>query len=184
MSLTLEQRTALAKDHKTSFDVLEGLLKDEEWAVRYWALMNPNIPGEYLAAFTHSKFLEIRMTVALNPSLPLKVVEVFLKDAQRVVRRNAASSVQLPVKRLLTLCKSNDSNIRHGVAMNTACPFDVLVSLLEDENAVVSSAARVTLGNMSPKVFNQKMEESSYREFKGLPSEWVLRTLTRGDIEL
>ena len=73
-SLTLDMKIKLAKNKRTSKEILTILSADEYYYVRYWAACNLNTTEEVLTKLSTDKDWWIRRKVADNLNTPKEVL--------------------------------------------------------------------------------------------------------------
>ena len=111
----------LLENNNASPEMINELVKDEDWHVRREFVMNPNTPAEVLRKLAEDEDWLVRKEVAEHPSTPIEVL-----------RKLAEDEVE---------------NVRYAVAENPRTPVDILRKLAEDEDWLVRSAAERELRN-------------------------------------
>ena len=111
----------LLENKNASPEMINELVKDEDWHVRREFVMNPNTPAEVLRKLAEDEDWLVRKEVAEHPSTPIEVL-----------RKLAEDEVE---------------NVRYAVAENPRTPVDILRKLAEDEDWLVRSAAERELRN-------------------------------------
>ena len=111
----------LLENNNASPEMINELVKDEDWHVRREFVMNPKTPVEALRKLAEDEDWLVRKEVAEHPSTPIEVL-----------RKLAEDEVE---------------NVRYAVAENPRTPVDILRKLAEDEDWLVRSAAERELRN-------------------------------------
>ena len=68
LSLSYDEKLALAQNPNTSPESLQTLATDENSDVRYWVATNPNTPAEVLQTLATDEDSSVRYWVAQNPN--------------------------------------------------------------------------------------------------------------------
>ena len=111
----------LLENKNASPEMINELVKDEDWRVRKEVAKNPNTPAEVLRKLAEDEDWLVRKEVAEHPSTPIEVL-----------RKLAEDEVE---------------NVRYAVAENPRTPVDILRKLAEDEDWLVRSATERELRN-------------------------------------
>ena len=107
----------LLESDNASPEMINELVKDEDWHVRREFVMNPKAPVEALRKLAEDEDWLVRKEVAEHPSTPIEVL------------------------RKLAEAEDEVENVRYAVAENPRTPVDILRKLAEDEDWLVRSAA-------------------------------------------
>ena len=113
----------LLESDNASPEMINELVKDEDWHVRREFVMNPKAPVEALRKLAEDEDWLVRKEVAEHPSTPIEVL------------------------RKLAEAEDEVENVRYAVAENPRTPVDILRKLAEDEDWLVRSAAERGLRN-------------------------------------
>ena len=105
----------LMENNNASPEMIEELIEDEDWNVRYGVAVNSNAPTEVLRKLAEDDESTVRTAVARNPRTPVDI--------------------------LMTLAGDESGLVKMEVAENPSTPVDILTKLAGDENAGVSYKA-------------------------------------------
>jgi len=89
-------RSAAAANSNTPPEVLAGLARDKDSAVRKGVASNPNTPAELLSQLAQDEDSSIRMAVAMNSSAPETALQSLAEDNEWAVRKVASSNAKAP----------------------------------------------------------------------------------------
>ncbi|MEM9922171.1 MAG: hypothetical protein AAF915_00185 [Cyanobacteria bacterium P01_D01_bin.50] len=166
-----ELRPWIALNTRTPSRILEQLAKDTSKDVRYGVAKNINTPPQVLEKLAEDWRLEVRQAVASNPKTPGDVLEILIKDwhlrsfiAQNpntpatalehltqffrydwYIVQHPNTPPQLRQKLLEEFSTSVVETERLFVARHAETPIEILEHLTEDEDPVVSKAAKRSL---------------------------------------
>jgi hypothetical protein len=159
-------RLSIARNKRTSLDVLLQLAEDDSAFVRYAVSHNPNTPHDIalqagdpnhfqqllqsgiagnnlkqLERLSTSYAVKLRKAVAYNPNTPRRVMEVLVNDRSYQVRRELARNHETPQHLLEALANDRYPCVRVSVAANPTTPRDIKIKLCEDTHRRVQQVA-------------------------------------------
>ncbi|WP_428851409.1 hypothetical protein [Imbroritus primus] len=126
------ERRSLARQVRTSADLLARLAADGDAAVRRAAAAQAALPMAALLTLCFDRDAGVRRTIAGRADLPPRLVDWLLEDADVWVRRTVARNAACPVDRLTRLAGDAEADVRRGVARHPACPPELLERLSLD----------------------------------------------------
>ena len=138
-------RTTVAKNPNTPVDILRKLAEDRDWVVRNTVASNPSTPVEILMRLAEGKDLGVKRGVAENPNTPVDILRKLAEDEDRSVRWEVVMNPNTPVDILRKLAEDKDMDVRKEVARNPNTPVDILMKLAEDKNDGVRRATKSQL---------------------------------------
>ena len=127
----------LLESDSTSTEMIDELVEDRDWHVRYGVARNPNTPVEVIMKLTEDEDVNVRYGVANNPRISAEVLRKLADDEDEWVRQEVAKNPRTPVEVLMILAEDEDEYVREKVAKNPNTPIDILKKLAEDKNAGV-----------------------------------------------
>ena len=127
----------LLESDSTSTEMIDELVEDRDWHVRYGVARNPNTPVEVIMKLTEDEDVNVRYGVADNPRISAEVLRKLADDEDEWVRQEVAKNPRTPVEVLMILAEDEDEYVREKVAKNPNTPIDILKKLAEDKNAGV-----------------------------------------------
>ena len=130
-------RYGVARNPNTPVEVIMKLAEDEDANVRYGVARNPNTPVEVIMKLTEDEDVNVRYGVADNPRISAEVLRKLADDEDEWVRQEVAKNPRTPVEVLIILAEDEDEYVREKVAKNPNTPIDILKKLAEDKNAGV-----------------------------------------------
>ena len=130
-------RYGVARNPNTPVEVIMKLAEDEDANVRYGVARNPNTPVEVIMKLTEDEDVNVRYGVADNPRISAEVLRKLADDEDEWVRQEVAKNPRTPVEVLMILAEDEDEYVREKVAKNPNTPIDILKKLAEDKNAGV-----------------------------------------------
>ena len=86
LSLSYDEKLALAQNPNTSPESLQTLATDENSDVRYWVATNPNTPAEVLQTLATDEDSSVRCCVAENPNTSSETLKTLATDEYSYVR--------------------------------------------------------------------------------------------------
>jgi hypothetical protein len=159
-------RVMIARDARTSLDVLLQLAEDDSAFVRYAVSRNPHTPQDVaeqagdsnyfqqllqagiagndlkqLERLSTSYSVKLRKAVAYNQNTPRRIMEILVTDSSYQVRRELARNHKTPQHLLETLANDRRSCVRISVAANPTTPRDIKIRLCEDTDRRVQQVA-------------------------------------------
>ncbi len=159
-------KLAIARDNRTSLDVLLQLAEDDSAFVRYAVSRNPNTPQDIaeqagnpdhfqqllqaaiagnnlkqLERLSSSFAIKLRRAVAYNSNTPRRVMEVLVTDSSHQVRRELARNHKTPQHLLKALANDSYPCVRVSVVANPTTPRDIKIKLCEDTHRRVQRVA-------------------------------------------
>ena len=84
----------LLENNNASPEMIEELIEDEDWTVRYGVAVNSNAPTEVLRKLVEDNELTVRIAVSRNPSTPVDILRKLAEDKDSWVRAVAESEFQ------------------------------------------------------------------------------------------
>jgi len=97
--------------------MIEELMKDEDWSVRYEFAKNCKTPAEILRKLAEDKDRDVRCGAAKNPSASVEILRKLAEDEDRYVRSGVARNSSTPAELLRKLADDQDEWVR-AVARN------------------------------------------------------------------
>ena len=74
--------------------MIEELIEDEDWTVRYGVAVNSNAPTEVLRKLVEDNELTVRIAVSRNPSTPVDILRKLAEDENSYVWESAKSQLR------------------------------------------------------------------------------------------
>ena len=115
-------------------EMIEELMEDKDWEVRYGVARNPNAPVELLMKLAEDEDGDVRCSVAENPHTPVEILRKLAEDEKALVRRGVAENPHTPVELLRKLTEDEDKWVRQKAVENPSAPVEVLRKLAEDKD--------------------------------------------------
>ena len=84
----------LLENNNASPEMIEELIEDEDWTVRYGVAVNSNAPTEVLRKLVEDDELTVRIAVSRNPSTPVDILRKLAEDKDSWVRAVAEMEFQ------------------------------------------------------------------------------------------
>ena len=84
----------LLENNNASPEMIEELIEDEDWTVRYGVAVNSNAPTEVLRKLVEDNELTVRIGGSRNPSTPVDILRKLAEDKDSWVRAVAESEFQ------------------------------------------------------------------------------------------
>ena len=84
----------LLENNNASPEMIEELIEDEDWTVRYGVAVNSNAPTEVLRKLVEDDELTVRIAVSRNPSTPVDILKKLAEDKDSWVRAVAEMEFQ------------------------------------------------------------------------------------------
>ena len=151
LSLSYDEKLALAQNPKTPVETLQTLATDENSYVRWYVAQHPNTSPEVLQTLATDEYYDVRWYVARNPNTSSETLQTLATDENSDVRYWVARNPKTPVEVLQTLATDKDTNVRCCVAENpnyksnktlelTSEQFNALKELIESgQNPVLKN---------------------------------------------
>ena len=151
LSLSYDQKLALAQNPNTPVETLKTLATDENSDVRYWVARNPNTSTETLKTLATDVYYVVRCCVAQNPNTSPETLQSLATDEDSDVRRSVAYNPNTSPEVLQSLATDENYYVRCCVAENpnyksnktlelTSDQFNALKELIESgQNPVLKS---------------------------------------------
>ena len=129
----------LLENNNASPEMINELVKDEDWHVRKEVAENPNTPAEILRELADDEDMDVRYEVASNPNTPAEALKKLAEDGNWDVEEAVAKHPNATADILRKLAKDGDADVRYEVARNPNTPVDILRQLADDKNKDVRS---------------------------------------------
>jgi len=102
-NLSFDEKSNLAEDINTPLEILRDLAKDDEWNIRRWVAINPNVSEDLLRKLATDKSGVVKCHVAMNPKSSSTVLltlfshEKSFRDPNRFVLWKLYENKNLPL---------------------------------------------------------------------------------------
>ena len=103
----------LLENNNASPKMIEELIEDEDWTVRYGVAVNSNAPTEVLRKLVEDDELTVRIAVSRNPSTPVEILSKLAEDKNRFVRIAVAENPNAPTEVLMRLAEDEDLGVSY-----------------------------------------------------------------------
>ena len=103
----------LMENNNASPEMIEELIEDEDWNVRYGVAVNSNAPTEVLRKLVEDDELTVRIAVSRNPSTPVDILKKLAENKNRSVRIAVAENPNAPTEVLMRLAEDEDLGVSY-----------------------------------------------------------------------
>ena len=119
LSLSYDQKLALAKNLNTSSETLQILATDKNSGVRYWVARNPNTSTETLQSLATDEDFHVRWYVAKNPNTSTETLKTLATDEDSYVRCCVAENPNTSPEVLQSLATDEYYFVRYHVGRHS-----------------------------------------------------------------
>jgi len=155
-------RWAVAKNSKTTLQLLEVLSNDNDEWVRVAVAANQSTPYHALEALSRDSEFSVRKNVAKNPSTPTSLLEKLGTDSNGDVKIAVVGNPNTPDSLLIKLLSSKAVSVRQALAAQAHRSREVCNTLWKDANGAVRRAVATCEGleqeALDELVHNSKLE--------------------------
>lgn len=130
----------LSQDRRVDVQVLTGLSRHADAAVRRGVAANPASPGALIKPLANDNASSVRRAVAARDDLTPASMQCLARDQDHWVRQWLGRNPLLPKALLQQLAQDSESEVRRAVARNPGCPPALLKKLAGDGEAWVRAA--------------------------------------------
>ena len=103
----------LMENNNASPEMIEELIEDEDWNVRYGVAVNSNAPTEVLRKLAEDDESTVRTAVARNPRTPVDILMTLAGDESGLVKMEVAENPSTPVDILTKLAGDEDAGVSY-----------------------------------------------------------------------
>ncbi len=103
----------LMENNNASPEMIEELIEDEDWNVRYGVAVNSNAPTEVLRKLAEDDESTVRTAVARNPRTPVDILMTLAGDESGLVKMEVAENPSTPVDILTKLAGDEDTGVSY-----------------------------------------------------------------------